>query len=60
MEPTTTSVDVRELNERIHQQSAFIELLQMELNKALVGQKHMVERLLIGLLAQVNSALWFC
>jgi hypothetical protein len=51
MEPTTTSVDVRELNERIHQQSAFIELLQMELNKALVGQKHMVERLLIGLLA---------
>ena len=51
MEPNTTSVDVRELNERIHQQSAFIELLQMELNKALVGQKHMVERLLIGLLA---------
>jgi len=51
MEPNTASVDVRELNERIHQQSAFIELLQMELNKALVGQKHMVERLLIGLLA---------
>lgn len=51
MEQTTTSIDVRELNERIHQQSAFIELLQMELNKALVGQKHMVERLLIGLLA---------
>lgn len=51
MEPSTTSFDVRELNERIHQQSAFIELLQMELNKTLVGQKHMVERLLIGLLA---------
>lgn len=51
MEPNTASVDVRELNERIHQQSAFIELLQMELNKTLVGQKHMVERLLIGLLA---------
>ncbi|MBS1772717.1 MAG: MoxR family ATPase [Bacteroidetes bacterium] len=51
MEPTTSSFDVRELNERIHQQSAFIELLQMELNKALVGQKHMVERLMIGLLA---------
>lgn len=47
-----TSVDIRELNERIHQQSAFIELLNMELNKAVVGQKHMTERLLIGLLAQ--------
>src|ERR1043165_2201768 len=52
MEPTaSSSVDIRELNERIHQQSAFIDLLVMELNKALVGQKHMVERLLIGLLA---------
>src|ERR1700740_567961 len=47
----TSSVDIRELNERIHQQSAFIELLNMELNKAVVGQKHMVERLMIGLLA---------
>jgi len=51
MEPTVTSTDIRELNERIHQQSAFIDLLMMELNKAVVGQKHMVERLLIGLLA---------
>lgn len=49
---TLTSTDIRELNERIHQQSAFIDLLTMELNKAVVGQKHMVERLLIGLLAQ--------
>lgn len=48
---STSSVDIRALNERIHQQSAFIDLLQMELNKAVVGQKHMVERLLIGLLA---------
>src|ERR1043165_1651711 len=47
-----TSADIRELNERIHQQSAFIELLNMELTKAVVGQKHMTERLLIGLLAQ--------
>jgi len=47
----SSSVDIRELNERIHQQSAFIELLNMELNKAVVGQKHMVERLMIGLLA---------
>lgn len=48
---STSSVDIRALNERIHQQSAFIDLLNMELNKAVVGQKHMVERLLIGLLA---------
>ncbi len=47
----SSSVDIRELNERIHQQSAFIELLNMELNKAVVGQKTMVERLMIGLLA---------
>jgi len=51
MEQTASSLDIRELNERIHQQSAFIDLLLMELHKALVGQKHMVERLLIGLLA---------
>lgn len=48
----SSSVDIRELNDRIHQQSAFIDLLSMELNKTLVGQKHMVERLLIGLLTQ--------
>src|SRR5271156_1822306 len=47
----SSSVDIRELNERIHQQSAFIELLTMELNKTVVGQKTMVERLLIGMLA---------
>ncbi len=47
----SSSVDIRELNERIHKQSAFIELLTMELNKVVVGQKSMVERLLIGLLA---------
>lgn len=51
MEQTASSIDIRELNERIHQQSAFIDLLLMELNKTLVGQKHMVERLMIGLLA---------
>ncbi|MEZ5017944.1 MAG: MoxR family ATPase [Flavipsychrobacter sp.] len=49
--PTSTSVDIRELNERIHQHSAFIELLNMELGKAVVGQKQMVERLMIGMLA---------
>jgi MoxR-like ATPase len=48
---SSSSIDIRALNERIHQQSAFIDLLQMELNKTVVGQKHMIERLLIGLLA---------
>lgn len=48
----SSSVDIRELNDRIHQQSAFIDLLLLELNKTLVGQKHMSERLLIGLLTQ--------
>jgi MoxR-like ATPase len=51
MEQMSSTLDIRELNERIHQQSAFIDLLMMELNKTVVGQKHMVERLLIGLLA---------
>jgi MoxR-like ATPase len=51
MEQTASSIDIRELNERIHQSSAFIDLLMMELNKSVVGQKHMVERLLVGMLA---------
>ncbi len=47
-----TSIDIRQLNEKIMQKSAFIELLNLELNKSIVGQKYMMERLLIGLLAQ--------
>lgn len=47
-----TAVDIRMLNDRIHQKSAFIDLLQLELNKSIVGQKYMIERLLVGLLAQ--------
>jgi MoxR-like ATPase len=47
-----TSSDIRQLNEKIHQASAFVDLLNMELGKAIVGQRYMVERLLIGLLAQ--------
>jgi MoxR-like ATPase len=42
---------IRELNEKIQQESAFIDLINLEMNKVIVGQKHMVERLLIGLLA---------
>jgi MoxR-like ATPase len=45
-------VDIRELNEKIEQESAFIELLNLELGKAIVGQKYMLERLLLALLSQ--------
>ncbi|HET8573866.1 MAG TPA: MoxR family ATPase [Edaphocola sp.] len=49
---STASADIRALNEKIHQQSTFVDLLNMELGKALIGQKHMADRLLIGLLTQ--------
>ncbi|MBK7682686.1 MAG: AAA family ATPase [Bacteroidia bacterium] len=44
-------VDIREINEKIQQESAFIELLNLELGKVIVGQKYMLDRLLIGLLS---------
>lgn len=47
-----TSSDIRILNEKIEQKSGFIDLLQMELGKKVVGQKYMLERLMLGLLAQ--------
>lgn len=43
--------DIKELNERIQRESAFVDLLMMELGKVIVGQKYMVERLLIGILS---------
>lgn len=46
------NLDIRQLNEKIHQQSAFMDMLNLELNKSIVGQKYMLERLMIGLLAQ--------
>lgn len=51
MEENTT-MDISAVNEKIAKESAFIDLLTLEMNKAIVGQKHMVERLLIGLLGQ--------
>ncbi|MCG2459362.1 MoxR family ATPase [Flavobacteriaceae bacterium F89] len=47
-----TLVDISVMNEKIAQESAFIDLLILEMNKTIVGQKHMIERLLIGLLGQ--------
>lgn len=52
MESNTLSTDIKALNERIHNESAFIELLQLEVGKRLIGQKAMFERLMIGLLTQ--------
>ena len=43
--------NIRELNERIQQESGFIDMVNMEMNKVIVGQKQMTERLLIGLLS---------
>jgi MoxR-like ATPase len=51
MEETST-IDIKTINEKIEKETAFIDLLMLEINKVIVGQKHMVERLLIGLLGQ--------
>jgi MoxR-like ATPase len=52
MDQTDTTLDIGALNEKIEKESAFIDILSMEMNKVIVGQKHMVERLLIGLLGE--------
>ena len=48
----TKNINIAELNKQIESDSAFIDLLVLEINKVIIGQKHMVERLLIGLLGQ--------
>ena len=45
------NVDIRELNERIEKQSAFVTNLMAGMDQVIVGQKHLVESLLIGLLS---------
>lgn len=44
-------IDIRELQERIERESSFVDALQMGMNQVIVGQKHLVESLLIGLLS---------
>jgi MoxR-like ATPase len=51
MEENST-IDIGLINEKIAKESAFVDLLTKEMNKVIVGQKHMVERLLIGLLGK--------
>ncbi len=46
------SVDIRELNERIQKESSIVDMITLEMNKVIVGQQHLVESLLIGLLSK--------
>lgn len=43
--------NIKELNERIEKESAFVDIINMEMHKVIIGQKHMIERLLIGMLS---------
>lgn len=45
------AINIKELNERIRLESSFVDIINMEMNKVIVGQKHLVESLMIGLLA---------
>ncbi len=46
------NTDIRALTEQVREESAFVEALHQEAGKVIVGQRYMVERLLIGLLCQ--------
>lgn len=52
MQENNSSIDIASINEKIERESAFVDILSSEMKKVIVGQKHMVERLLIGLLGQ--------
>ncbi len=52
MEQENQTRDIASINEKIERESAFVSVLMAEMDKVIVGQKHMVERLLIGLLGQ--------
>src|SRR5512137_1833450 len=43
--------DIKAINEKIQRESAFVDTLQNEIGKVIIGQKYMVERLLVGLLS---------
>ena len=48
----SATIDIGAINEKIERESAFVDILTMEMNKVIIGQKHMIERLLIGLLGR--------
>jgi MoxR-like ATPase len=43
--------DIKALNERIQLESSFVDMITIEMNKVIIGQRHMIERMLIGLLS---------
>ena len=45
------AINIKELNERIERESVFVDTLGMEMGKVIVGQRHLVDTLLIGLLS---------
>ena len=49
-EKSNTQFDISSIDKKISKESEFIDLLFLEINKKVVGQKKMIERLLIGLL----------
>ena len=51
-EKMNNTVEIKAINEKIEKESAFVDLLTLEINKVIIGQKEMVERLLIGLLGR--------
>ena len=52
MKQQSTQIDIASINEKVAQESQFVDLLVNEMNKVIVGQQYMVERLLIGLLGR--------
>jgi MoxR-like ATPase len=51
-ETMNKTVEIKAINEKIEKESAFVDLLTLEINKVIIGQKEMIERLLIGLLGR--------
>lgn len=47
----TEQIDIKELNEKIEKESSFLDMLNMEMRKSIIGQKHMLESIFIGLLS---------
>lgn len=45
------TADIRVLNEKIEKESSFVDIIRMEMNKVIIGQKHLTDSLMIGLLA---------
>lgn len=52
MEGQNAALDIETINAKVKEESAFVDLLVNEMNKVIIGQEHMIERLLIGLLGK--------